>query len=138
MLWTIILASIASLIYANVGIKIGIDVGKNRFHKFLESDPENKNQNEIPALLIGFIAGAIWPLLIFSLQSKRELVENKMKELPSGTENSDYPVDTAEKLIALQEKRAQLEQGVSELASQIDKLKADPEINKVLRLPKRL
>ncbi len=125
MLWIYVLAGIAALFYGNVGFKVGIDVGK-------------KCRDEFNGFCVGLIAGVIWPVLLFTLWSKPKLAENKVKELPSGTENADSPVDAAEKLLLLQEKRAQLEQGVSELGKQIDELKADPEINKVLRLPKRL
>lgn len=138
MVTTIILLSIAGLIYANFGIKIGIDVGKDVLRKLKESHPENKDP-EFPALLVGLLAGAIWPLLILSVTSKRKnkmLQETATKALPA-SKNSDSPVDIAEAVLALEGKRAQLEQDVSQLAQQIEELKADPEVSKVLKFPKR-
>lgn len=129
----IILASIVGIIYANFGIKIGIDVSK----ELRESNKQVRPGDEI---FVGLLAGAIWPLLLVTLASRQRknkmLQETPAKMLP-WPKNQDSPVDVAEAVLALEGKRAQLEREVSQLGQQIEELKADPEVSKVLKFPKR-
>lgn len=135
MLTTIILAVISGLAYANVGLKVGIDNYKVQI-------PENAtDDNKAFTFLASVFVGSIWPLLLFTLLNNRKT--KKAKELAKSANkallpaNSDSPVDVAAKLVTLQEKRAKLEQEMLEMGREIEELKADPEVSKVLRFPPR-
>jgi len=135
---TYILLGVAGLIYANCGFKVGLDVGRDLFHK-LKKESKLHDVPEAPAIFIGLLAGALWPLLIVTLVTKKKnkVLPEAPKELPP-PQNSNSPVDTAEAVIALQGERAKLEQDVSEFGQKIEELKNDPEVEKVLKFPKRL
>lgn len=132
----IIIASVAGLIYANFGFKVGVDVGKDVFRKSKGHSMQTEN-----AVIVGLLAGVIWPLLLVTLLTKQK--KNKiLEEIPQALladpdTNPESSVDVGQKLVALEEKKAQLDQQVSELGQQIEELKADPEVSKVLEFPKR-
>lgn len=132
----IVLLVLGSIIYANLGYVTGKNIAKKLLPR------AGNDCDKQFAVLVSIFGGAIWPIFIFSglEKSAKELPPAKQVEAlpPSTDEAQDSAVDVAEKLNALQEKRAELEGKISDLGQQIDELKKDSEVNKVLEFPKRL